>query len=181
MVLERNIVASPLVVVCKFLVIWMQAMPFIFTHLAIPWWLCVDLVLKLVCNLGPSLHGIYNMNYWIHNICLCNIFHMFAPDEHKHFIMLPIDIALLSFVVVVGSSFGTLAFSSKTCVFAFITKINSIKLVAYKWLQEEDAKERWERCRREMWRCNIKMQRCEKWFGKEMRKMMQKRDVMCRC
>ncbi len=57
---------------------------------------------------------------------------MFAPDEHKHFIMLPIDIALLSFVVVVGSSFGTLAFSSKTCVFAFITKINSIKLVAYK-------------------------------------------------
>jgi hypothetical protein len=88
---------------------------------------------------------------------------------------------LLSFVVVVGSSFGTLAFSSKTCVFAFITKINSIKLVAYKWLQEEDAKERWERCRREMWRCNIKMQRCEKWFGKEMRKMMQKRDVMCRC
>jgi hypothetical protein len=24
-----------------------------------------------------------------------------------------------------------------------------------------DAKERWERCRREMWRCNIKMERCE--------------------
>jgi hypothetical protein len=57
---------------------------------------------------------------------------VFAPDEHKHFIVLPIDIALLSFVVVVGSSFGTLAFSSKTCVFAFIMKTNSIKFVAYK-------------------------------------------------
>lgn len=157
MFLERNIVVSPFVVVCNFLVIWMQAMPFILAHLAIPWWLCVDHVLKLVCNLGPS-------------------FYVFALDECKHFIVLPIDIALLSFVDVVGSSFATLAFSSKTCVFAFITKINSIKLVAYKWLQEEDAKERWERCRREMRRCNKKMQkceddleeRCERWSRREM-------------
>lgn len=176
MFLERNIVVSPFVVVCNFLVIWMQAMPFILTHLAIPWWLCVDHVLKLVCNLGPSLHGIYNMSSWIHNILLCSIFYVFALDECKHFIVLPIDIALLNFVVVVGSSFGTLAFSSKTCVFAFITKINSIKLVVYKWLQEENAKERWERCRREMRRCNKKMQkceddleeRCERWSRREM-------------
>jgi hypothetical protein len=38
----------------------------------------------------------------------------------------------LNFVAIVGSSFGTLAFSSKTCVFAFIMKINLIKLVVYK-------------------------------------------------
>lgn len=69
--------------------------------------MCVDHVLKL----GPSLHIIYNMSFEIHNIVLCNIFHMFAPDERKHFIVLPIDIALLSFVVVVGSSFGN------TCLF----------------------------------------------------------------
>ncbi len=72
------------------------------------------------------------MNYWIHNIFLSNIFHVFALDEHKHFIMLLIDIAFLNFVAIVGSSFGTLAFSSKTCVFAFIMKINLIKLVVYK-------------------------------------------------
>ncbi len=154
----RSVVVSSPVVACNFFVIWMEAIPFILTCLGILWHMCIDHVLKLIYNLCPSLYSRNHIGSWIYKPFLCNIFCLFAFDECKHLIMIPICLAMLNTHVMAQSSFwSTLASSNKirqNCLHQ--SQINSpiLVLVGVEWKVEcEWAKE----CRdwKSIRRCNM--------------------------
>jgi hypothetical protein len=83
----------------------MEVVIFILACFGILWHPCIDLVLKSIYNLCPSLHIKNHMGSWIYKLLLCNVLYFFALDEHKHFPIFPICLALLSTHVVIQSSF----------------------------------------------------------------------------
>jgi len=68
---KNNVVPNPLVVVYNFLVIQIQVVPLIVTHLVVLWWLCVNHILNLICNLDPLLHNTSSIQALGSMISLC--------------------------------------------------------------------------------------------------------------
>jgi hypothetical protein len=67
----KKIVPNPLLVVYNFLIIQIQVVPLILTHLVVLWWLCVNHILNLICNLGPLLYNTSSIQALGSMISLC--------------------------------------------------------------------------------------------------------------